>query len=127
MDQTQEKHLNAYPLGLERLGDLVPFYDNYIEAFATNAGVPKLIIVHSPEAKKELAGKFSSKGVQVELLELKEVRDIWIKDWAPLSVSLDNYVKFKYALSYLKDNIESSILNDSAGVKLARYLKGNVK
>lgn len=89
------------------------------------AGVPVGMVVAGNGAAKALRREF---GADVHPVVLPDVRDIWIRDWAPAFVrDVEGgwrAVKARYAPRYLRHREAEARGDDRAGASLARRLTG---
>src|ERR1700722_9393270 len=62
----------------------------------------RLLESRYPELFQSLQQTLVSHGIEVRLLD--NVRDVWVKDYAPIQVGPRKLVKFRYEPDYLKDD-----------------------
>ena len=99
--------------------ELIPFYYSFIQAIIDNADISQLTIIHRPGLKENLAKTFKSSRMNINLIEIGYVQDIWIRDWAPIAMSKSFAFKAKYFPQYFKPNEEwFAKQDDNAGTEL---------
>ncbi len=111
---------NKIPEGKEGRRYLVPFYTEFIELLQEYCPGISLKIIHRPGEKERLSKSFNKD--KIELMEEKDVQDIWIRDFAPFwkRVGQNNIaVKAFYYPKYGGDGyLKYSKHDDEIGVKL---------
>ncbi len=107
--------------------NLINFYDSFIQKIIDSSEISELTIVHRVGIKEKLCNKFPSP--KIKLVEIKNVQDIWIRDFAPIATTTNhNVIKASYYPQYFPmQEKKYAKLDDTIGQVLAeKYLKINV-
>src|ERR1019366_1934216 len=106
--------------------DLIDFYDSFIQKIIDSSEISELTIVHRIGIKEKLSNKFPFP--KIKLVEIKNVQDIWIRDFAPIATTTNhNAIKATYYPQYFPMNEKIyAKQDDTVGQVLAEKLKMNI-
>jgi len=111
----------VYPYKMKDREYLMPFYDKLL------AYIPKdikiILVVRNLSFSKEYRQKCLNKGVtnELEFIEIPQISDIWIRDYAPLTLTAIGRhfpVKFEYSPSYIEEKYAKYIQADNEAGRL---------
>jgi len=101
--------------------DLIEFYDNFILKILECKELNQLTIIHRSGLSQILNNKFKSN--KVNLIEIDDVQDIWIRDFAPIYIIGDIAMKSLYAPAYFKESDQKyALLDNNTGRIVAESL-----
>ena len=106
----------VYPYKIREREHLVPFYDKLLTYIPPEIEI--ILLVKNLSSSKKIEQKCSSMGItnKIEIVECPGIFDIWIRDYAPLTVTEGGIhlpVKFQYAPSYVENEFEKYIQCDN--------------
>lgn len=103
---------------------LIGFYDSFIQLLLDSSGLSEITIIHRPGLKESLSKKFTDK--RINLIEIANVQDIWIRDWGAIAGTADKVFKALYSPAYFAEHEKKyAHLDDQAGYEL--FTKLNLK
>lgn len=118
----------VYPEGLEKRNELIPFYNKFISILPQE--IKLNLLVKNSQIEKRLRNTLHVLNYKNEINYIisENIRDIWIRDWAPIILIDSNRnkiaIKAKYSPRYLytlKNKKDAKADND-AGIELAALL-----
>jgi agmatine deiminase len=109
----------VYPYKVKDRAHLIPFYDKFLKYIPEDIKI--ILLVKDSSIADEYKKNCLANGVlnTIEFVEFPDLSDIWVRDYAPLTVSemgMMYPVKFKYDPSYIPGKFKHYVeLNDKVG------------
>ena len=118
----------VYPIKLKDREHLIPFYDKLWSYIPNDVGIT--LVVKDLSFTQGYLKKCRENGItnNIEFIECKEISDIWIRDFAPLTIlegSIKNAWQFEYSPAYVEKTFQKYLQYDHiAGEQIWKHIHG---
>jgi agmatine deiminase len=118
----------VYPYKMRDREHLIPFYNKLWQYIPDDIGIT--LVVKDKSFSQDYLKTCRDKGIsnQIDFIECKDIQDIWIRDFAPLTVLEGNIMtawQFEYKPSYVKEKYHKYLQHDhKAGELIWKHIHG---
>ncbi len=96
----------VYPFKLKGREHLIPFYDKLLRYVPDDVGIT--LVVRDASFEAAYLNKCHKSGItnQIDFVEIPDISDIWIRDFAPITIiegGLKTALQFEYAPYYIDE------------------------
>lgn len=118
----------VYPHKLKDREHLIPFYDKLLSFIPVDVGIT--LIVRDLKISDEILLRCRDNGItnQIDFIEIPDISDIWIRDYAPLTILEEGIMtglQFEYAPAYVDKKHQKYLQQDhNAGELIWKHING---